>query len=227
MIQVLLVATSPLMRAGLLAVLKTNSEFSLVSSNASDLDALATEIEQLQPDIVLLVSILSKDSDFLTNKSNDESFWDKLLVLQQQQNSSAIIVITDQLDSIDIEAALHSGVRGILPQMSTESEILAAIKAVDSGLTVLHPDVVEYFLSLKELSLREKVLTNPVQVLTPREIEVLQMLGSGLGNKAIAKRLNISEHTVKFHLSSIFQKLDVSGRTEAVTVGVRLGLIML
>jgi DNA-binding NarL/FixJ family response regulator len=70
-------------------------------------------------------------------------------------------------------------------------------------------------------------LTDPLQALTPREIEVLQMLGSGLGNKAIAKKLNISEHTVKFHISSIFQKLDVSTRTEAATVGVRLGLIML
>jgi DNA-binding NarL/FixJ family response regulator len=53
------------------------------------------------------------------------------------------------------------------------------------------------------------------------------MLGSGLGNKAIAKRLNISDHTVKFHVSSIFQKLSVSKRTEAVAVAVRLGLIML
>lgn len=227
MIQVLVVATSPLVRAGLLAVLTTDPQLTVVNSQASDLDALATEIEQLQPDIVLLVSIHSQDSDYLTNKSNDESVWEKLLFSQPQQDSSAIILITDQLTNINIEEALRSGVRGILPPVSTESEILATVKAVDAGLIVLHPDVIEYLLSLKESSLGEKVLTNPVQVLTPREIEVLQMLGSGLANKAISKRLNISEHTVKFHLSSIFQKLDVSGRTEAVTVGVRLGLIML
>lgn len=58
-------------------------------------------------------------------------------------------------------------------------------------------------------------------------LEVLEMLGSGMGNKAIAKHLQISEHTVKFHLSSIFQKLGVATRTEAVSLGVRLGLIML
>ena len=227
MIRVLVVATSSLVRAGLSSVLTTNPELTLVSSSASDLDSLATEIEQLQPDVVLLVLISKKDSDYFTDRSNDESGWEKLLNSQQQQYPSAIIVITDELDSIDLAAGLRSGVRAILPQSSTESEILATVEAVASGLVVLHPDVVEYLLPPKEGSLRENVLVNPVQTLTPREIEVLQMLGSGLGNKAIAKRLNISEHTVKFHLSSIFQKLGVSTRTEAVTVGVRLGLIML
>jgi len=227
MIRVLVVATSSLVRAGLSALLTTNPELTLVSSSASDLDILATEIEQLQPDVVLLVLISKKDSDYFTDRSNDESAWEKLLNSQQQQYPTAMIVITDELDSIDLEAGLRSGVRGILPQSSTESEILATVEAVASGLVVLHPDVVEYLLPPKEGSLRENALVNPVQTLTPREIGVLQMLGSGLGNKAIAKSLNISEHTVKFHLSSIFQKLGVSTRTEAVTVGVRLGLIML
>ncbi|OLE69659.1 MAG: hypothetical protein AUI36_04615 [Cyanobacteria bacterium 13_1_40CM_2_61_4] len=65
----------------------------------------------------------------------------------------------------------------------------------------------------------------PNQVLTPREIEVLRMLGEGLGNKMVADRLGISEHTVKFHISSIFTKLDASTRTEAVTLGIRQGII--
>nr|WP_228035594.1 response regulator transcription factor [Oculatella sp. LEGE 06141] len=68
---------------------------------------------------------------------------------------------------------------------------------------------------------------SPSQVLTPREIEVLGMLAEGLGNKAIAKRLSISEHTVKFHISSIFTKFGVSSRTEAVMLGARQGLILL
>ena len=67
----------------------------------------------------------------------------------------------------------------------------------------------------------------PVQPLTPREVEVLHMLAEGLGNKTIARRLGISEHTVKFHVGSIFSKLNASSRTEAVTVGVRQGLVML
>jgi DNA-binding CsgD family transcriptional regulator len=67
----------------------------------------------------------------------------------------------------------------------------------------------------------------PAQQLTPREIEVLGMLAEGLGNKTIARRLGISEHTVKFHVGSILAKLDASSRTEAVTLGARRGLIML
>jgi DNA-binding CsgD family transcriptional regulator len=67
----------------------------------------------------------------------------------------------------------------------------------------------------------------PQQALTPREIEVLAMLADGVGNKTIAWRLGISEHTVKFHVGSILAKLNASSRTEAVTLGIRQGLIML
>jgi DNA-binding CsgD family transcriptional regulator len=67
----------------------------------------------------------------------------------------------------------------------------------------------------------------PAQPLTPREIEVLGMLAEGLGNKTIARRLGISEHTVKFHVGSILARLDASSRTEAVTLGARRGLIMI
>ncbi len=214
MIRVMVVAASPVVRAGLSAVLTTNPKLTVVGS-ASDLDALLREVVQLQPDVVLL--------DLSGNLQ--QSVWEKLLVMQEEQYPSAIIVIVDELDSINLEAALRSGVRGILPDTSTELEIIAAVEAIAFGLVVLHPDAVE-LLPLKE-SMREKLLLTPVQTLTPREIEVLKMLGSGLGNKAIATALHISDHTVKFHVSSIFGKLGVSTRTEAVTVGVRLGLIML
>ncbi|MBE9000770.1 response regulator transcription factor [Nostoc sp. LEGE 12447] len=210
MIRVMVVATSPVVRAGLSAVVATNPRLTVMGS-ASDLDELSREVEQLQPDVVLV--------DLSSNLQ--QSVWEKLLLIQEQQYPLGTIAIIEELDSIDLETVLRSGIRGILPSTSTELEIVAAVEAIASGLVVLHPDAVEL------LSIREKVVVNPVQTLTPREIEVLGMLGSGLGNKAIAKRLQISEHTVKFHLSSIFQKLSVSSRTEAVAVGVRLGLIML
>ena len=215
MIRVFVVAASPVVRAGLSAVVATSSKLTVVGT-ASDLDALTREFEQLQPDVLLL----DVSGQF------QELVWEKLLS-SQQQPYPAIVVLTDELDSLDLEAALRAGVRSILPSSSTESEIVAAVEAIALGLVVLHSDTIEFLLPLKESSVRDKQTTNPVQALTPREIEVLQMLGSGLSNKAIAKRLNISEHTVKFHVSSIFQKLSVSTRTEAVTVGVRLGLIML
>jgi DNA-binding NarL/FixJ family response regulator len=212
--RVFVVAASPVVRAGLSAVVATSSKLTVVGS-ASDLDAFTREFEQLQPDVVLL----DVSGNF------QELVWE-LLSSQQQQDPVAMIVLAD-VDSIDFQAALRAGVRGILPSTSTESEIVAAVEAIALGLVVLHSDTIESLLPLKESSVRQKETANPVQALTPREIEVLDMLGSGLGNKAIAKRLNISDHTVKFHVSSIFQKLSVSKRTEAVAVAVRLGLIML
>jgi len=205
MIQVIVIAASPVVRAGLSAVISNYPQLTVVGT-ASNLDVLTKEFEQLQPDVLLL--------DF---SNHPQSMWAKLQLMSEQQ----ILLITEDIDSIDIETVWRSGIRGILPSNSTEAEIVAAVKAIASGLVVLHPDYLEL------LPIREKVVVSPMQTLTPREIEVLGMLGSGLGNKAIAKRLQISEHTVKFHVSSIFQKLAVSSRTEAVTAGVRLGLIML
>uniref|UniRef100_UPI001ABB222B response regulator transcription factor n=1 Tax=Aetokthonos hydrillicola TaxID=1550245 RepID=UPI001ABB222B len=160
MIRVLVVAASPVLRVGLSAMLTANPKLTLISS-VPDLDSLETESIESQPDVVLL--------DLSTNFQ--QSVWEKLLYLQQQQYSAPFIVITDEIDNIDIETALRSGVQGILPETSTESEILAAVEAVAFGLVVLHPDVLEYLLPLKESSLNRKVLTNPVQALTPREIE--------------------------------------------------------
>jgi two-component system, NarL family, response regulator YdfI len=219
MIRVLIVANSPIVRAGLSALL-TNSQISQISQiivvgNTSNLDT--GEIEQLQPDVILL--------DLSGN--SQASVWDKLLQLQQEEYSSNIILLTDELEDIPLGIALRAGVKGILKESSTDSEIIAAVEAVTSGLIVLDPDAIEYTLALLETTGKQKLLIPPTEALTPREIEVLEMLGSGMGNKSIAKSLNISEHTVKFHLSSVFQKLSVSTRTEAVTVGVRLGLILL
>jgi DNA-binding NarL/FixJ family response regulator len=120
--------------------------------------------------------------------------------------------------------ALNRGVRAVLPLDASAGEIIAAIGAAAMGLVVLAPEWVEdVFAPSSRTSIVPGV---PFQALTEREVEVLEMLALGLGNKAIAARLGISEHTVKFHLSSIFTKLDASSRTQAVAMGVRLGLIL-
>jgi two-component system, NarL family, response regulator YdfI len=203
MMRVLVIAANPLVRAGLSALMSANPDLTVIGS-VFNWDGLTKEVEQLQPDVVL-VDLGNNVQEFV---------W-------EQQFPAAVLLIVDELDSINIQEMLRTGVRGILLQSATESEIIAAVEAVALGLVVLHPDAIE------NLPLKASIRETPLQALTPREIEVLEMLGSGLGNKAIAKSLQISEHTVKFHVSSIFQKLSVSTRTEAVTVGVRLGLILL
>lgn len=129
-----------------------------------------------------------------------------------------ILLLLD--DSSTLAELFQSGIRSILPSDVSREQLIEAIKATSAGLTVLHPDLVE---SMFMPAVRS---SEPVP-LTPREIEVLKMLAEGLGNKAIAQHLNLSEHTVKFHISSIFSKLDVSSRTEAVILGAKQGWILL
>jgi two-component system, NarL family, response regulator YdfI len=112
----------------------------------------------------------------------------------------------------------------VLPLDATPAEILAAIAAAVEGLIVLHPEL------LASMSVAGPAPQTPASAdasLTPREIEVLRMLAEGLANKNIAWKLGISEHTVKFHITSIFTKLNVSSRAEAVATGMRRGLILL
>ena len=207
---VIVIAVSPVIRMGLSAMLDDNPKLTVVKGG-SDIDSLTDEVMELQADVVLL--------DW--NSSDFES------ISQSEQFISATIILLNELEDIDFGAILNAGVKGILPQTSTESEIIAAVEAVASGLVVLHPEVIDNLQLQKTTNLQQQVGINSIETLTPREIEILQMLTPGLSNKAIAKQLNISDHTVKFHVSSIFQKLNVSTRTEAVAVGVRLGLIML
>jgi DNA-binding NarL/FixJ family response regulator len=147
------------------------------------------------------------------------------------------IVLTAQTGFADAIAAMRetdSAVRAVLPSSSSDDEIRAAIEAVAAGLIVIHPEVVgeltgdsnERVTFIPEYFSRE-VPGSPIQQLSPRELEILNLLADGLANKEIAWRLKISEHTVKFHLTSIFNKLDASTRAEAVAIGARRGLIIL
>jgi DNA-binding NarL/FixJ family response regulator len=100
---------------------------------------------------------------------------------------------------------------------------------VAAGLVVLHPEALADALAgrPRREALPARAVADPAQPLTAREIEVLGMLAEGLGNKTIAVRLGISTHTAKFHVASILAKLGAGSRTEAVTVGMRRGLVVI
>jgi DNA-binding NarL/FixJ family response regulator len=112
---------------------------------------------------------------------------------------------------------IHPPVRAVLPRDVSPTELSTAIHAVAAGLVVLHPAALA------------TPVSGPIDhgPLTSREIEILGLLAEGQPNKTIAWKLDISEHTVKFHVASILSKLGASSRTEAVTVGLRRGLIFL
>jgi DNA-binding NarL/FixJ family response regulator len=115
----------------------------------------------------------------------------------------------------------------VLPREAGAQEIAAAVRAAAAGLVVLHPDLAGAVGPATPARPAPRPSGAPTQPLTPREVEVLALLAEGFGNKAIAPRLGISEHTVKAHLASIFAKLHATTRAEAVVIGARQGLIML
>jgi DNA-binding NarL/FixJ family response regulator len=121
--------------------------------------------------------------------------------------------------------ALRSGIKAILPRDSGRDEIVAAIQAAHAGLVLLDPEVAKNLAS--RIPTQAAQLATRPDDLTPREIEVLRMLAEGLGNREMASHLGISDHTVKFHISSILDKLGAASRTEAVTMGIRMGIILL
>lgn len=136
---------------------------------------------------------------------------------EPSSEGSPVVLLTDEGNG-----QLRSGVRGLLPRTASEIEIAAAVTAVAAGLVAVHPQ----FLATVASTVRADVpeLDEP---LTPREIDVLRLLTEGVGNKEIAYRLHISEHTVKFHVASLLDKLHAGSRTEAVAIGLRAGLVTL
>jgi two-component system, NarL family, response regulator YdfI len=120
--------------------------------------------------------------------------------------------------------AFERGARAVLPANITATQIVAAIQAAIAGLVVVHPSDVEKLLFPPRVDQSPDALP---EALTLREIEVLRLLADGLANKEIAARLAISEHTVKFHVASVMGKLGAGSRTEAATIGIRRGLVLI
>jgi two-component system, NarL family, response regulator YdfI len=125
--------------------------------------------------------------------------------------------------------ALQAGATAILPRSAGRAEILAAIGAAMQGLSVLPAELLRTLLAASDAPAATALDRSgpPGPELTQRELDVLTALADGASNKAIARRLNISFHTVKFHVASILAKLDAESRTEAVAQAARRGLVML
>jgi len=133
--------------------------------------------------------------------------------------ASAIVLLGEGSWSSE---ALRHGVRAILPADASATEILAAIEAAAAGLAAIDPADLEALVA----AAAPQAVADVATPLTARELDVLRMLAEGAANKTIAWKLGISEHTVKFHVAQILAKLNAGTRTEAVTVGIRKGLIL-
>jgi two-component system, NarL family, response regulator YdfI len=211
-IRIFIISGSLLTRSGLENVLKARAV--KVVGTAANLESADSLLSDAEADAVLIDATGEQPEQFVQT------------VLESGLASElAVILLAEHLPRASSAAALRSGVRALLPSDVSEDQLIAALEAAASGLVVVHPADVEAAFPASAPASRP--LPELAEPLTRREREVLQMLAAGLGNKEIAARLEISEHTVKFHVASILGKLGAESRTEAVSLGIRRGLVLL
>ena len=204
--RVMVVAGDALTRAGLAALLADQPGY-LVAGQAAVDSQLVPLVDVLQPDILLW--------DLGWESSASLEAMSQLT----EEGHPVLALLPDESLATEVWSA---GARGVLLRDSPVAAVLAALAATSQGMVVLDPSLAP---SVRLPATGSSA--HPAGELTPREHEVLQLLAEGLPNKAIAGRLVISEHTVKFHVNSILGKLDAQSRTEAVTRATRLGLLIL
>jgi DNA-binding NarL/FixJ family response regulator len=208
LIQVVILAPALAIRAGLRTLLTADEQVEVLAEAAT-----LAELEMLPPgtDIILTVA------EALARPELDT-------LIEELGVPPAVLVLSDEAGAANQLAGLPLRAWGLLPEDSSEEELLASLHSLYQGLVTAAPALIQPLLGAVAAAERDDLI---VDDLTTRELEVLELLAEGLANKQIAYELEISEHTVKFHVSSIYTKLGVTNRTEAVMVGARLGLIVL
>ena len=199
------VAPAPVTRAGLRSMLANaeGTDVRVVGEASSPTDSS----ELSEADVVLLAN---------------EELLEEASFAVAEDGTQALVLISEDDHAVSRLRAMQLRGWGVVPPDAPPEELAAAVAAAGQGLTVLPKAVTERLLHEPAASAEELSET-----LTAREREVLDLLGHGLSNKLIGRELHISEHTVKFHISSLYAKLGVNNRAEAVSRGARYGLISL
>jgi DNA-binding NarL/FixJ family response regulator len=207
-LRVLVAGRHPVVRAGLRGLLANADHVEVVgeATSADDLDALARD---LHAEVILLEwtdSGVGRDPASMGD-------WDVPVLLMGAPEAQGML-----------DTLLAAGARGFLLQDASGEEVVEAAHAVARGLVVVDAALAPTALSPRRSLPSEDDVSDP---LTDRERQVLELLALGLPNKTIAQRLQISEHTVKFHVGSVLAKLGAASRTEAVAIALRRGLLAL
>ena len=187
----------------------------LVSVEGTDVQVVGEAASPTTPD----PSALSEADVILLA---DEELLEEAAIAVAEDGTQALVLVSDDDHAVSRLRAVPLRGWGLVPPDAPPEELAAATTAAAQGLIVLPKPLTERLLQEPAASVEE--LSEP---LTAREREVLDLLGRGLSNKLIARELHISEHTVKFHISSLYAKLGVNNRAEAVSRGARHGLISL
>jgi DNA-binding NarL/FixJ family response regulator len=212
-IRILVADDHPVVRDGVVAMLSTQPDFVVVGEAADGLEAVALA-QALRPNIILL--------------DLEMPGLDGVEALAQMRAACPEVraLVFTAFDTDDrIVGAVRAGAQGYLLKGAPRDELFNAIRVVSAGGSLLQPVVASKL--LQRISAPPETASAPAEALTEREQQVLVLLAQGRLNKEIAAALDISERTVKFHVSAILSKLGAGNRTEAVTMAVQRGLVTL
>lgn len=222
-INLLLIDGNSLFREGLKRVLERDLEFQVLAEGGTE-EQLIFLYKEYLPHVVIM------DVDF-----HQKSSIDTLEELTTVHLHSKVLIFTSTADSYFVSLALKNGASGYMLKKMDVPAIADAIKTVFRGEVYLHPELMGDFISeFKQLKKRErdgkfyqKAVMRPYHLLTRRETEVLQLLAEGYSNKNLSKVLEISEKTVKGHVSAILRKMELHDRTQAVVTALKNGWVEL
>ena len=203
----LIASPSVMIREGLKSLLQTEADLYVLGDVVSGAEALARARD-------LRIDLLLFDLDLLEGSA--DAALDQVRAAAPQ---TKVVALADGWNDQRIVSALRSGANGFITRRSGVAEISDALRAALSGSLMLNPAAA----NLLKQQLQPQAA--PVESLSARELDVLRAMARGLPNKLIAQELIISEHTVKFHIRSILDKLNATNRTEAVRNGLERGLI--
>ena len=215
MVRILIADDHPIFRDGLRRLLEAETDLSVVGQAVDAAEAIQLA-GTLHPDILLLDVAMPKVSGL-----------EALETLVDMPSAPAVILLTAAIDRADIVKALQIGARGVVLKESATAMLLKAIRVViEGGYWVGRESVSDLMLALRSLGpVPERPEALPAFSLTPREIQIVGLILAAAGNKKIADALNISEKTVKHHLTNIFEKLGVSNRLELALFAAQHNLI--
>ncbi|MGH3102557.1 MAG: response regulator, partial [Gaiellaceae bacterium] len=211
-IRVLIADDHAVVRQGLRTFLGLQEEIDVVGEAADGEEALAA-VEELGPDVVLMDLVMPRMDGV-----------EAIRLIRERRPSTRVIVLTSFVDDDKVFPAVRAGAAGYLLKDVQPQELVSAIRTVHGGEALLHPAVaarlMEEFAAAGERPRRSELLT-------PRERQVMRLIARGLANKAIARELEVSEKTVKTHVSNILGKLGLTDRTQAALYAVREGIVKL
>ena len=228
MTRVVVVSDSPVLRAGLQALLGAEPGIVVVGAlgeqdAGGDAVPLRELVSALDPDVVVWAPDPADGDDVLRSLHDDET-------PDGEPSRPPVVLLVDRVDGRLAARALRAGANAVLPLDADADAVLAATLAAAAGLVTVPRELAAELLAAvaaADVGAAPADGAAALAPLTPREREVLALLAQGLANKQVASRLGITEHTVKAHVAAIYEKLHAGNRAEAVVAAARRGLLLL